>query len=218
MKELFKGLGLQRLEGDEAVYYKKDENGELEGMVSTCVDDFDLAGTKSFVEKVTKEISNNLDVSKVEDDKFRYTGIDIKKVENGIEISMDEYAESMEEIKIREGKSDEELNRDEMKVLRKYVGKFNWLSTNTRPDIAIHALELAKKQKKAMLKYFREVNIILKKVHEKESRAMFKKIGDKKDLCITGVSDASYKNDDRYVAGENIMLPKEKIWMYPPFI
>ena len=80
--------------------------------MSTCVDDFDLVGTKSFVEKVTKEISDNLDVSKVEDDKFKYTGIDIKKVENGIEISMDEYAESMEEIKIREGKSDKELTRD----------------------------------------------------------------------------------------------------------
>ena len=84
VKELFAGLGLQRLEGDEAVYYKQDKNGELEGMVSTCVDDFDLAGTKSFVERVTKKVSANLDVSKVEDDRFRYTGIDIKKVENGI--------------------------------------------------------------------------------------------------------------------------------------
>ena len=63
MKELFKGLGLQRLEGDEAV--EKDKYGELEGMVSTCVDDFDLAGTKSFVERVTKKVSANLDVSKV---------------------------------------------------------------------------------------------------------------------------------------------------------
>ena len=53
-------------------------------MVSTCVDDFDLAGTKSFVERVTKKVSTELDVSKVEDDRFRYTGIDIKKVENGI--------------------------------------------------------------------------------------------------------------------------------------
>ena len=111
---MFKGLGLQRLEGDEAVYYKKDENGELEGMVSTCVDDYDLAGTNSFVEKVTKKVSANLDVSKVEDDRFRYTGIDIKKVENGIEISMDEYAESLDEIKVREGRSDEELTREEM--------------------------------------------------------------------------------------------------------
>ena len=86
-------------------------------MVSICVDDFDLAGTKSFVERVTEKVSANLDVSKVEDDRFRYTGIDIKKVENGIEISMDEYAESLEEIKIREDKSDEELTRDELKIL-----------------------------------------------------------------------------------------------------
>ena len=82
---------------------------------------------------------------------------------------MDEYAESLEEIKIREGKSDEELTRDELKVLQKYVGKLNWLAANTRPNITVHALELAKKQKKVTLKYLREVNIILKKVHEKES-------------------------------------------------
>ena len=104
--------------------------------MSTCVDDFDLSGTKSFVDRVTKKVSTNLDVSKVEDYRFRYTGKDIKKVENGIEISMDE------EIKVREGKSDEELTREEMKVLRKYVGKLNWLAAYTRPDITIHALEL----------------------------------------------------------------------------
>ena len=80
VKELFAELGLQRLEGDEAVYYRKDKNGDLEGMVLTCVDDFDLAGTEGFVDMVTKRVSAVLDVSKVEDDKFRYTGIDIKKV------------------------------------------------------------------------------------------------------------------------------------------
>ena len=112
----------------------------ITGMVSTCVDDFDLVGTESFVDIATKRVSAVLDVSKVEDDKFRYTGIDIKKVKNRIKISMDEYAESLEEIKIREDKSDEELTRDELKILQKYVGKLNWLVANTRPDIAIHAL------------------------------------------------------------------------------
>ena len=56
----------------------------------------------------------------------------------------------------------------------------------------------------------KEVNNILKKVHEKESREMFKKLGAKEDLCITGVRDASYKNDDRSVAGEIIMLANKK--------
>ena len=108
------------------MYYKKNKIRKLEGMISTCVDDFDIAGELSFVDMVTRKVSEVLDVSIVEDDKFRYTGIDIKKVEDGIEISIDEYAESWEEIQVREDRSDEELTRDELKVLRKYVGKLNW--------------------------------------------------------------------------------------------
>ena len=60
-------------------------------LVSTCVDDFDLARTQGFVEMVTEKLSATLDVSKVEDDSFRFTGIDIKQVD-GIEISMEDYA------------------------------------------------------------------------------------------------------------------------------
>ena len=82
--------------------------------------------------------------------------------------------------------------------------------TNTRPDIAIHALNLAKNQKRAMLKDLRDVNRILKKVHEKESKVMFWKVGEKKDLCVIGVCDASYHYDDNSVRGEMIMLGNKK--------
>ena len=44
------------------------------------------------------KVSAVLDVLKVEDDRFRFTGIDISKTEDGIEISMEDYAESWEEI------------------------------------------------------------------------------------------------------------------------
>ena len=107
---------------------------------------------------------------------------------------------------MREDRLDEELTRDELKVLWKYVGNLNWLAANKRPDIVIYALELAKKQKKATLKDLREVIRILKKVHEKESKVVFKRIGDKKELCIVGVCDASYHCDDKSVAGEIVML------------
>ena len=58
---------------------------------------------------------------------------------------MEEYAECLEDIKIREDKCDVVLSRDEMKVLRKYIGKIKWLTANTLPDLAIHAFQLAKK-------------------------------------------------------------------------
>ena len=56
---------------------------------------------------------------------------------------MEDYVKSLEEIQIIDAKSDETLTRDELKVLIKFVGKLNWLAANTRPDLAIYALELA---------------------------------------------------------------------------
>ena len=86
---------------------------------------------------ITDKVSAALDVSKVEVDRYRYSGIDIIKMKFRIEISMNDYADSLHEIMIREDRSEEILTRDEQIVLRKYVRKLNWLAENTRPDIAI---------------------------------------------------------------------------------
>ena len=82
----------------------------------------------------------------------------------------------------------------------------NWLAANTKADLAIYALELAKRQKKAAIKDLREINRVLKKVREKESRVLFTKIGKKDELSVMGISDASYHHDDRSVAGKLIIL------------
>jgi hypothetical protein len=210
VKKVFEEIGMKRLDGDEAFYYKHDEEGKLEGMISSHVDDFNLAGTNHFTNEVTEKIKEELDISKIEYSEFRFTGIDVRKIDGGIEISMEDYAKSLETIVVREGSQDDPLTREELKVLRKYVGKLNWLAANTRPDLAIYALELAKKQKKATLKDLRNVNRILKKVSEKESRVVFGKIAKKEDLCVIGISDASYSQEENSVAGEMILLGSKK--------
>ena len=43
VKNLFADIGLKRLEGDEAVYFILNENRDMDGMVSTHVDDLELA-------------------------------------------------------------------------------------------------------------------------------------------------------------------------------
>jgi len=108
-------------------------------------------------------------------------------------------------------KSDEKLTREEMRVLRKYVGKLSWLAANTRPDLAIYALDLAKKQKSAVLKDLRSVNRILQKVREKESKIVFKKIAEKGSVCVIGIRDASYHQDENAVSGEMILLGNKKM-------
>ena len=69
------------------------------------------------MERVTKKVSTNLDVSKVEDDRFRYTGIYVEALEDGIQIKMEDFVKSLEEVKeIRRADRNEELSNLEMKV------------------------------------------------------------------------------------------------------
>ena len=86
----------------------------------------------------------------------------------------------------------------------------NWLAANTRPDLAIYMLELAKRQKKATIKDLREINRVLKKVREKESKVLFTKIREKNELSVIGISDASYHYNDKSIAEELIILGNQK--------
>ena len=88
---------MKTLPGDEAFYYK-NEGGKLKGMIITHVDDFQIAGDDEFHEKVLTKLKDTLTVSKVEKDQYRFTGIDVKKAGDSIELSMEDYAGSIEEI------------------------------------------------------------------------------------------------------------------------
>merc|ERR1712115_525117 len=70
---------LRILDGDEAFYFRHDKDGNLEGMVSSHVDDFVMSGTKEFLEEITNKIVQKLEISKLEDNEFRFTGMDVKK-------------------------------------------------------------------------------------------------------------------------------------------
>ena len=96
MKEVLAETGMLRLKGDEAYYHCHNKDGVLEGMISSHVDDFILAGNEEFLEEITNKIRKKLDISKLEDKDFRFTGIDVNKVGDSLEFSMDEYAKSFD--------------------------------------------------------------------------------------------------------------------------
>ena len=86
VKEIFHSEGLQNIVGDEAFYFKH-QNGQLVGMILTHVDDFSMAGTPDFLRGLTDTIKANLTVSKVELNSFRFTGIDVIKIEDSIKLT-----------------------------------------------------------------------------------------------------------------------------------
>merc|ERR1712243_286491 len=78
-------LNLKTVEGDEAFYYR-NLDGDFHGAVLTHVDDFEVTGTNDFGKEIISVVEKELTISKVEEDKFRYTGLDVKIVNDGIEI------------------------------------------------------------------------------------------------------------------------------------
>merc|ERR1712002_463743 len=109
VKETLTELGLRTLPGDEAFYYE-NRDGNLIGAVLSHVDDFTVAGEEEFVKRIVKGVSEKFTVSKVEEDEFRFTGLDVKAKNEKIEVSMEDYAGSVEPIEeIRKAERTENL-------------------------------------------------------------------------------------------------------------
>ena len=82
-------------------------------------------------------VDRELTICKVEQYKFRFTGLDISTVEDSIEIKMADYVDSLKDIKkIRKVKRDEDLTKNDIKEYRKVKGKLSWLANSTHPDLS----------------------------------------------------------------------------------
>jgi hypothetical protein len=98
--EVMMELGGRTLVGDESlVCFHKD--GQLIGLISLHVDDFQGAGMEYFFRSVMDAISQRFKISKREVQSFRFTGVDVNGTENGyVTISQMSYADSLEKIDV----------------------------------------------------------------------------------------------------------------------
>ena len=132
---------------------------------------------------------------------------------------MEDYADSINEIKeIRKASRNEKLTKAELKEYRKYTGKLSWLAQGTRPDLSYSALDLAKKNNNAVISDLRNINRIVEKVKKEENKIIYRKIGDRENLQVVGIVDASYKPDDKSIGGMIIVLANEDMTKASPLM
>ena len=218
VKETLQELGLKTLPGDDAFYYE-NRNGKLMGLNLSHVDDFTIAGDVEFVQRIVKGIQERFTISKIEEDKFRFTGLDVKAENGKIQVSMEDYVYSVEEIKeIRKADRTEKLTKAELKEYRKYTGKISWLSQGTRPDLSYSALMLAKKNNSATIADLRNVNKIVGKIKKEENKVIYGRVGEKEKLQVIGIVDASYKSDEKSIGGMVIVLANENMTRASPIM
>lgn len=73
VKVVFKEMNIKIMEDDEAFYFLQKE-GKLKGAILTHKDYFNIAGDDNFLEMVLDNVERELTISKVEKNKFSFTG------------------------------------------------------------------------------------------------------------------------------------------------
>ena len=146
-------MGATRIIGEEALYVFHEGEGEnlrLTGLVGVHANYFNTMGRDDFHKKVTDPLQEVYDFGKVDNHKYRFTGVDIKETSEGIEVNQRTYCDSLQEIKIENGRdNDRPLTVQEYKEFRGAIGKLNWLQESTRLDLSYDTLSLSMKNRSA---------------------------------------------------------------------
>ena len=198
VKKILIETNFKKLKSDEAFYYKVFK-GKLHSMVLLHVDDFMMSGGDTFIKETTDVFKKNLSVSKVEDDKFRYCGLDVRMDETKVEVSMDESSSSLEEWPLQVGKKNDPLNSEERKVSRK-------MTTNFRPNLSYNVLRMYIRSRDATLKDMKYANASVRETKGKTSKVVYTKSSKSEDVVVSGISDGSHKPGEKAVGGQFVVM------------
>ena len=146
--------GCQTLITDLAfAYYIKDE--QLHGIITMHVDDLQYCGSPEFLADVINPMFTQFRFGMEMRGDFRCLGWDLKQNAQSLTIDQMEYIDhkiSPVDIDVAGRDNEEELNAEEISKMRGIIGKFRWVTDQTRPDIAYDELELAMNVNKARVK------------------------------------------------------------------
>ena len=136
-------------------------------------------------------------ISKESQNNFTYLGLHIKQTGHDIDIDQEGYISDINPIVIedeRNRKGCEAITTSERQQLRAVIGQLNWLSTQTRPDIAYDTCIASVSFKEAKVKDLLRVNKIIRKLQSESVHLKFIDLSDLRRYRVINYSDASYRN------------------------
>ena len=194
-------IGGEPLPSDPCVYAFRDTTGNLCGHVCIHVDDGVVAGETDFRKWFKTQLVHKWKVTKFVTDEFKFCGLWVKRESDGtITVDQTKYVEMMEPTTATKGRLREmsdRLTADEVKEIQSVAGAGNWVSTNTRPDVAWSMSnligELAHTGTVSVLKLANKFVRTLQ--NTKDARLTFRPLpGKLSELVLHVFSDASWAN------------------------
>ena len=195
LSNTLKGLSCVQSQYDSALYYWYDENGKLEGMLATHVDDIiHGSGSPRFEKSVMDPLRNKFQVGSEETAEFRYVGMKIEQFQSVIKVSQEHYLDSVEVPDVPQGKDEDNMNEEGQEIYRGVVGKIGWLGTLSRPDLAFDHVSLSTKLGCASIGDMKYAVKTLKKLKMHAGEMIIQDLGDIKDWIVEGYGDAGFKS------------------------
>lgn len=189
--ELIK-LGMKRCKYDEALFYLHVKN-ILVGIITVHVDDFLYGGTDQFHKIIVLPLQRIFEIGRICSTPMIYLGLLIDQTESKIIVNQDQYIQSLEEVDIKDAKDSERMLKSaEHKEYRRICGRLNWISTQTRPDIAFDVAMISANVNAPTIKHLKLANKIVRKVKSTSVEIAFCKL--ENPLHLSVYCDASYGN------------------------
>lgn len=210
VKEVMIQCGGQMSCIEPTVFFWKNQETKLYGIIACHVDDFIWGGNQDFEATIIDKIRNIFKIGKEESHMFTYLGIELANKQNGIQLHQRNYINNINPVLTNNLPTDKQvpLNPQQVKVLQEKIGQILWIGRQTRPDILFDACQLANNVKNAKVKDLIQANKIIGKAKAQQFSINIQQLDNKENLKLIVMADASLGNlpDGGSQGGHLIML------------
>jgi transposase InsO family protein len=193
-------LGCSQSKLDPSLFYSKNPEGELQGILVSHIDDFLHSGDGKFETDIMAKLKERFLAGKVAEDSFSYVGFQIHQEPNSVTIDQNNYVKNIEINDVtpaRASQKQSELNSQEHTQLRSLAGKLNWIVQGTRPDMVFDLVNMSIKFKSGKVVDLLQAIKAIKYVKGGECKILYPNIGPiENGWKLILFSDASHANLD----------------------
>ena len=181
---------------DPGVFIRRSDSG-LMGIVAFHVDDFLVGGDHIFHSTIIAKLKEMMTIGNEESLNMTFLGLHIYEDNSALYLHTNPYSNSLEEVVLSvTDKQDttRPLNLEEKSKLKHVSGQLNWITTQSRPDLAFENCTIGNSSTNATVKSIIQANKALKKAKFNDVFLRFPKdlnINEAKLICFC---DASFAN------------------------
>ena len=197
---------------DKCLYTLRDQN-KLVGIMGVHVDDTALGGEGPVFQKAVQDLRKRFPYRKWRVNSGEFCGAfykqDVKTKK--IEMSMSKFAEGLKSANIKKGTNpDTELQPFQVKQLRGINGSLNWLSSQSRPDLAAQTSLSQQAFPNPKIRHLRAANNVIRRARMFQDLPLSFEPIDPKDLTVVCHSDAAFENVGTHTQAGYVIAFTEK--------